>query len=78
MTFTIRIKEEITLNKPDILSARVILLAYLKYAAIVENNKITITIENANIARYIYRLLKMIYNVSSNHRHYKESEEWLW
>ena len=66
MTFTTRIKEEITLYKPDTLSARIILLSYLKYASIIENNKYSIIIENANIARFIYRLIKMTYNINVN------------
>ena len=66
MTFTTRIKEEITIYKPDILDARIILLSYLKYASIVEDSRIVITIENANVARFIYRLIKMTYNININ------------
>ena len=66
MTFTTKIKEEITLNKPDVLSARIILLSYLKIASINEANKKQIYIENANIARFIYRLIKMTYNINVN------------
>ena len=66
MTFTTRIKEEITLIKPDTLNARIILLSYLKLASIKENEKIVIYIENANIARYIFRLIKMTYNIDIN------------
>lgn len=66
MTFTTKIKEEITLYKPDPVNARIILLSYLKYASILENNKISIMIENANIARFIYRLIKMTYNININ------------
>ena len=53
MTFTTRIKEEITSIEPNILDARIELLAYLKFASIKENNKINIYIENPNVARYI-------------------------
>ena len=66
MTFTTRIKEEITLNKPDIISARIILLSYLKFASIFEDGKMVLTLENANVARFIYRLIKMIYNIDIN------------
>ena len=66
MTFTTRIKEEITLDKPDVINARIILLSYMKYASNIENDRIIIFIENANIARFIYRLIKMTYNIDIN------------
>ncbi len=66
MTFTTRIKEEITSIEPNILDARIELLAYLKFASIKENNKINIYIENPNVARYIYKLIKINYNISIN------------
>ena len=66
MTFTTRIKEEITSLVPDPLDARIELLSYLKFASIIEDKKITIFIENANVARYIFKLIKMTYNININ------------
>ena len=66
MTFTTRIKDEITKDIPNNLESRIELLSYLKFAGGIEENKITILIENASVARYIFRLLKTIYNININ------------
>lgn len=66
MTFTTRIKDEITkLIENDIVN-RSVLLAYLKYTGVFADNKITLLIENASVARYIFKLLKMTYNININ------------
>ena len=66
MTFTTKIKEEITSLNPNIIDARIELLSYLKFASTYDNNKITIFIENANVARYIFKLIKSTYNININ------------
>lgn len=67
MTFTTKIKEEITSLVPNnIIESRIELLSFLKYTYIIENNKIKIYIENPNIARYIFKLIKANYNINVN------------
>ena len=66
MTFTTRIKDEITKDLNNILESRIELLAYLKYATIKTKDKISILIENASVARYIFKLLKTNYNININ------------
>ena len=66
MTYTTRIKEEVTSTIPSDIDARILLLSYLKYASIEENNRLKIYIENANVARYIFKLIKITYNIDIN------------
>ncbi len=67
MTFTTKIKEEITALVPNnIIESRIELLSFLKYTYIIEDNKIKIYIENPNIARYIFKLIKANYNINVN------------
>lgn len=60
MTFTTRIKDEITKELRN--ENRIELLAYLKFTSVIDD-KITILIENASVARYIFKLLKINYNI---------------
>ena len=64
MTFTTRIKDEITKDVTN--ENRIELLAYLKFASTILNGKISILIENASVARYIFKLLKINYNININ------------
>ena len=66
MTFTTRIKDEITKDISNINENRIELLAYLKYTSIISDNKISLLIENARVARYIFKLLKINYNININ------------
>lgn len=66
MTFTTRIKEEITSLDSSLVDSRIELLSYLKLVSEINDDKITIYVENANIARYIFKLIKTNYNISIN------------
>ena len=66
MTFTTRIKEEVTSLEPNIVDARTELLSYIKFTSNVTDKSITIYVENANVARYIYKLIKMTFNININ------------
>ena len=66
MTFTTRIKDEITKEISNSLESRIELLSYLKYMGVFTDNKITLLIENASVARYIFKLLKITYNININ------------
>ena len=66
MTFTTKIKEEITAIKTNSIDERILLLAYLSFSSYIDDNKITVFIENANVARYIYKLIKSTFNININ------------
>ena len=63
MTFTTKIKDEITKELTN--ENRIELLAYIKFTSIIDD-KITLLIENASVARYIFKLLKNNYNININ------------
>ena len=64
MTFTTSLKEEIAKNDINIIEARYELIAFLNSVAKFNKEEITITLENASIARRIYKEIKEIYGVS--------------
>lgn len=64
MTFTTKIKDEITKIDENIIESLVSLHTYLYYNAIINNDNITILTENASVARYIFKLFKTHYNIS--------------
>lgn len=63
MTFTTKVKEEISLIPPDPISAMNELSAFLRFDAQIKKDSIILTIENAAVARRIYKLIKMLFNV---------------
>ena len=58
MTFTTRLKEEITKNDIGQIESLVELSAFIKYAGQIKKNKITLVMENASVARRIYKDIK--------------------
>jgi cell division protein WhiA len=63
MTFTTQIKDEITKiynNTPEDLIA---ISTYIKFNSSIMKDKISIIIENASVARWIFKLLKENYNI---------------
>lgn len=64
MTFTTSLKEEISKNDINIIEARYELSAFLNSVAKFNKDEILITLENASIARMIYKEIKEIYGVS--------------
>jgi len=57
MTFTTRLKEEISKLDNNEIESRSIIDGFLRYNALIKEN-ITITLENASVTRFIYKLLK--------------------
>ena len=57
MTFTTKLKEEISKLSDNELEARSLIEAFLRYNATI-NDKIIITMENASVCRYIYKIIK--------------------
>lgn len=64
MTFTTRLKEEITSNDIDPISSLVELSAFIRYTAQIKKNSITLTIENGQVARRIYKNIKNNFGVN--------------
>ncbi len=64
MTFTTMLKEEISKNDFNIVEARYELIAFLNCVGKFNRDELVITLENASIARRIYKEIKAIYNVS--------------
>lgn len=65
MTFTTSLKEEISKKDFNLLEARYELEAYIKCAGKIKKD-IVLTMENASVARRIYKDIKMIFNISPN------------
>ena len=63
MTFTTRLKEEISRLDNNDIETRSIIESFLKYNAVIKDN-ITITLENASVTRFIYKLLKETFDIS--------------
>ena len=62
MTFTTRLKEEISKLPNNDIESRSIIDAFLRYNSEINSN-ITITLENASVARFIYKILKEVFGV---------------
>ncbi len=63
MTFTTQIKEEITKEENNNIEDLTSLCTYLKFNATLEEDRMTVMVVNASVARWIFKLLKTNYNV---------------
>lgn len=66
MTFTTSLKEEIAKHEINSIESRYELMAFLNSVAKFNKDEISLTLENASIARRIYKETKEIYGVSPN------------
>ena len=64
MTFTTQIKGEITKEQTNNIEDLTSLCTYLKFNGTFDEDKMTVTVVNASVARWIFKLLKTNYNVS--------------
>ncbi len=64
MTFTMQVKEEISISMKDYLDLLPLLSAFVKYSSTIKDNSIILTMENAHVARLIYKTFKVIFNIS--------------
>lgn len=64
MTFTTALKEEMSKNEINIIEAEYELISFLNCLGKFSSKELTITLENASIARRIYKEIKMIYSIS--------------
>ena len=63
MTYTTRIKDEIAHLDTDVVEAIAELSAFIRFAGDIKNDEIVLTMENASVARRIYSLMKMCFQV---------------
>lgn len=63
MTFTTSLKEEISKNTASIMELRYELEAFIKCAGKISDN-IILTLENASVARKIYKDIKAVFNIN--------------
>lgn len=63
MTFTTQIKDEITKNYDSTPESLISLCTYLRFNSTFDNHKISVYTENASVARWLFKLLKIHYNV---------------
>ena len=64
MTFTEKVKNEITLQRLSENENRYLFLGYIYANATFENDKIFITLENINIAKKIFKTVKYCYFIT--------------
>jgi DNA-binding protein WhiA len=64
MTFTIQIKDEVTKSVENTPESLISLCSYLRFNSTITNKNIIIYTENASVARWIYKLLKIHYNIN--------------
>lgn len=64
MTFTTSLKEEISKLENNEIESRSIIDAFLRYNSVIKDN-ITITLENASVTRFVYKLIKETFSVSA-------------
>lgn len=64
MTFTTKVKEEITTTSNTNLESLVELSSFIRYSGQLKKDKISLTIENAAVARRIYKDIKSNFNVN--------------
>ncbi len=63
MTFTTRLKEEISKQENNPVESRLIVSSFIKYNSVIKE-LITITLENASVTRFIYKIIKEILGVT--------------
>ena len=64
MTFTMQVKEEISNSLKDYLDLLPFLSAFVKYSSTIKDDSIVLTMENAHVARVVYKTFKVIFNIS--------------
>ena len=66
MSFTTRVKEEISKLPIDIITSHCELSSFIRYDGKLSKDCITLVIENASVARRIYKIIKTLYKVNIN------------
>ncbi len=63
MTFTTRLKEELTTSSINPVESLIELSAFIRLTGQIKKNQIRLTMENASVARRIYKLLKFNFSI---------------
>lgn len=63
MTYTIRVKEEIAHLETDIVEALAEVSGFIRFDGEITSKEIILNIENASVARRIYKLMKMCFQI---------------
>ena len=66
MTFTMQVKDEISKIEPNSIDALTEISAFIRFDGTISKEEILLTMENASVARRIYKLLKTLFNVKPN------------
>lgn len=64
MTYTTRLKEEITSLEITKIESLIEVSSFIRYTGQIKKNKITLTLENASVARRIYKDLKINFGIN--------------
>ena len=64
MTFTMQIKEEIADFNNDYMDSLAMMSSFVRFCANIKNGKIELVMENAHVARCIYKMFKKIFMVN--------------
>jgi len=64
MTFTMQVKEEISNSLKDYLELLPFLSAFVKYSSTIKKDSIILTMENAHVARVVYKTFKVIFGIN--------------
>jgi len=64
MTFTTRLKEELSNSDINPVESLIELSAYIRFGGQITKDRIILTIENASVARHIYKLIKYNFGVN--------------
>ena len=65
MTFATSVKEEISKQDIDIVSATSELSSFIRYDGIISKNSIILNMENASVARRLYSLIKLVFGIKA-------------
>ena len=63
MSYTIRVKEEIAHLETDIVEALAEVSGFIRFDGEITSKEIILNIENASVARRIYKLMKMCFQI---------------
>ena len=66
MTYSMKVKEEICSRDLSSVEIFAELSAILRYDATIQKNQISLTFENASIARRVYKDIKTLFNISAH------------
>lgn len=64
MTFAMQVKDEISRLNDDYIESLVELSAFVRYCGKITNNSVSLVMENASVARHIFKIFKNVFSIS--------------